>query len=149
MINAVEDGSVKLTTNKQKGNYGEMKMDDYFESQGYSRVSTGRVTSLDDKIVKGIDGVYENASPPPKFVIGEAKYGTSQLSNTQHGKQMSEQWISGNQRLEKSVGTKLADAIREEQYLNPENVKKVLIKIETDGTVTETVLDSAAKVMKK
>src|SRR5690625_7037636 len=37
-------------TNKQKGNYGKMKMDDYFESQGYERISKTLVTSLDDKL---------------------------------------------------------------------------------------------------
>src|SRR5699024_9072882 len=38
-IESVESGEVALKTNKQKGNYGEMKMDDYFESQGYERIS--------------------------------------------------------------------------------------------------------------
>lgn len=65
-IESVENGEVALKTNKQKGNYGEMKMDDYFESQGYERISNDRVTGLDDKLSKGIDGVYENANPPPK-----------------------------------------------------------------------------------
>src|SRR5690625_1839368 len=49
-IESVESGEVALKTNKQKGNYGEMKMDDYFESQGYERISKTLVTSLDDKL---------------------------------------------------------------------------------------------------
>ena len=44
----MENGSVKLKTNKRKGNYGEMKMDVHFENQGYTRLNKDRVTSLDD-----------------------------------------------------------------------------------------------------
>ncbi|MDI2588769.1 T7SS effector LXG polymorphic toxin [Psychrobacillus sp. NEAU-3TGS] len=58
VVEEVETGNITLVTNKQKGNYGEMKMDIHFESQGFTRISNDRVTSLDDKIVKGIDGVY-------------------------------------------------------------------------------------------
>ncbi|TKI88477.1 cytosolic protein, partial [Bacillus cereus] len=36
-----------------------MKMDDFFESQTYTRISDDRVLTLDQKIVKGIDGIYE------------------------------------------------------------------------------------------
>src|SRR5690625_4032991 len=104
-IESVESGEVALKTNKQKGNYGEMKMDDYFESQGYERISNDRVTGLDDKLSKGIDGVYENANHPPKYVIAEAKYNTAQLSNTKRsGRQMSDKWIDGENRLIEAVG---------------------------------------------
>lgn len=92
-IESVENGEVALKTNKQKGNYGEMKMDDYFESQGYERISNDRVTGLDDKLSKGIDGVYENANPPPKYVIAESKYNTAQLGYTKDGK-MGDGWIN-------------------------------------------------------
>ncbi|SDD98286.1 hypothetical protein SAMN04488126_102226 [Bhargavaea beijingensis] len=78
-IKSVESGKTKLKNNQQKGNYGEMKMDVHYESQGYTRISEGRVTKLDQPIAKGIDGVYENSTPPPKFIIAEAKYNTSRL----------------------------------------------------------------------
>ncbi|PEE34459.1 hypothetical protein COL91_14365 [Bacillus pseudomycoides] len=84
---SVESGEVVLKTTKRKGNYGEMKMDDFFESQTYTRISDDRVLTLDQKIVKGIDAVYENASPPPKYVIAEAKYNTSKFGKTNDGKQ--------------------------------------------------------------
>lgn len=35
IIRGVEKGDISLTNNIQKGNYGEMKMDSYFKSQGY------------------------------------------------------------------------------------------------------------------
>jgi hypothetical protein len=53
-------------------------------------ISNDRATGLDDKIAKGIDDVYYNQGSPPKYIIGEAKYGSSKLSNTQNGRQMSD-----------------------------------------------------------
>ncbi|MFR6393684.1 MAG: hypothetical protein ACLUN0_13085 [Roseburia sp.] len=46
IIKGVENGEIQLSNNIQKGNYGEMKMDAYFESQGYERISLDRVTDL-------------------------------------------------------------------------------------------------------
>ncbi|MED2479279.1 hypothetical protein P4160_29850, partial [Bacillus thuringiensis] len=97
------------------------------------------------KIVKGIDGIYENSSPPPKYVIAEAKYNTAQLSNTKDGKQMSETWIDGSRRLESTVGEEMADKIREEMLLNPENVQNILINVDKDGNVVKSILDSSGK----
>ncbi|WP_439022307.1 T7SS effector LXG polymorphic toxin [Bacillus thuringiensis] len=145
VIESVESGEVALKTTKRKGNYGEMKMDDFFESQTYTRISDDRVLTLDQKIVKGIDAVYENSSPPPKYVIAEAKYNTAQLSNTKDGKQMSETWIDGSRRLESTVGEEMADKIREEMLLNPENVQNILINVDKDGNVVKSILDSSGK----
>lgn len=122
----MEDGTVELKTNKRKGNYGEMKMDVHFESQGYTRVSKDRVTGLGDKIAKGIDGVYEKKGPPHEFIIGEAKYNTARLGKMKDG-------------------TKQADSIREKQYLNSENVQSMLIKINDQGKIAESILDGNAK----
>ncbi|MBC1604907.1 hypothetical protein HCJ39_09300 [Listeria rocourtiae] len=148
VIRDVESGAVKLITTKRKGNYGEMKMDVHYESTTYTRISSDRATSLDDKIVKGIDGIYENASPPPKYVIAEAKYNTSRLSKTQDGLQMSDTWVEQSRRLEKAVGKSKADEIIQETLLNPENVEKVLINIDKNGKVVESVLDEAGKKIK-
>ncbi|OTX18484.1 hypothetical protein BK721_19435 [Bacillus thuringiensis serovar nigeriensis] len=145
VIESVESGEVALKTTKRKGNYGEMKMDDFFESQTYTRISDDRVLTLDQKIVKGIDGIYENSSPPPKYVIAEAKYNTAQLSNTKDGKQMSETWIDGSRRLESTVGEEMADKIREEMLLNPENIQNILINVDKDGNVVKSILDSSGK----
>ena len=43
IIKGVENGEIPLSNNIQKGNYGEMKMDAYFESQGYERISLDRL----------------------------------------------------------------------------------------------------------
>ena len=81
-----------------------MKMDEHYDSKGFEKMHNG-VESLDDKIHHGIDGVYKNNNPngQPKYVVAEAKYGSSQLGNTKKsGRQMSDAWISKN--LDKVVG---------------------------------------------
>ncbi|EAC3172378.1 cytosolic protein [Listeria monocytogenes] len=124
-------------------------MDSYMESvRGASRISGNPVTSLDDIINKGIDGVYETASPPPKYIIAEAKYGTSKLNLTDDGLQMSDTWIKRSERLEKAVGIDKAEDIKMEMFLNPENVQKVLIHVDANGNVVESILDTAGKKMK-
>ncbi|EKB5971602.1 cytosolic protein [Listeria monocytogenes] len=116
--------------------------------RGASRISGNPVTSLDDIINKGIDGVYESASPPPKYIIAEAKYGTSKLNLTDDGLQMSDTWIKRSERLEKAVGIDKAEDIKMEMFLNPENVQKVLIHVDANGNVVESILDTAGKKMK-
>lgn len=146
IISSVKKGEVILETTKYKGNFGEVVMDSYMESvRGASRISGNPVTSLDDIINKGIDGVYESASPPPKYIIAEAKYGTSRLNLTKNGLQMSDEWIEESMRLEKAVGKTKADEIIREMILNPNNVEKVLINVDQNGNVIESILDSAGK----
>ena len=114
-IDSVESGETELKTNKQKGNYGEMKMDQYYEGQGYDRVSLDSIESLDDPIHHGIDGVYYKADGDPPYIVAEAKYGSSQLSTTKNGvKQMSSEWITD--RLEASVGKDMANEMIFEGY---------------------------------
>ncbi|HHY0837458.1 TPA: hypothetical protein ACVW80_003435 [Bacillus thuringiensis] len=141
VIESVESGEVALKTTKRKGNYGEMKMDDFFESQTYTRISDDCVLTLDQKIVKGIDAVYENSSPPPKYVIAEAKYNTSKLGKTNDGKQMSEDWILGSERLDSTLSKEKADEIVEEMLLNPENVQRIVIQVMPDGTIVKKILE--------
>ena len=148
-IESVESGEVALKTNKQKGNYGEMKMDDYFESQGYERISKTLVTSLDDKLSKGIDGVYENANPPPQYVIAEAKYNTAQLSNTKRsGKQMSDKWIDSENRLVDAVGMDKADEIMTEIMFNQDNVEKILVKVNKNGDIVKSNIGNNGYLVK-
>lgn len=86
-------------------NYAEMKIDDYFETQTFriggnkgklKRVSSRTVKTFDDKIVSGIDGIYEFSSPPPKYIISEVKYNKATLSKEvtkSGGSQMSKKWV--------------------------------------------------------
>lgn len=134
LIKRVERGDLLLRNNLQKGNYGEMKMDIYFENQGYKRISFNRVTDLDTPTHHGIDGVYYNPNGHPPYVIGEAKYGSSQLNMTRDGKQMSDSWINGSDRLTNAVGKDIADDILLEGY------SKQVINISPNGDIKTTAL---------
>lgn len=146
IIKAIENGDIELVTTKQKGNYGEMKMDDFFESQGYQRISSDRVIDLNTPTHQGIDGVYYNPNGHPPYVIGEAKYGTSKLSILSDGTpQMSDDWITGGNkvsRLEQSVGIDLADDILLEGY------EKILTKIDTNGNIITYAIDASGNIIK-
>ena len=132
----------KNATNKQKGNFGEIASADNMtnnpalKKQGYDleRIGKDAPTGLDDKIEKGIDGIYKNNTPPPKYVIDEAKYDTSTLSQkTKDGAQMSDDWIKGSKRLEKQVGPREAKEI--EKAINNGEVEKVISKVDENGSV--------------
>lgn len=82
----------------------------YFKEYAYDAV--GNVTVITDAVRR----VYEDPKGGlPKFVISEAKYGTSL---------MSDKWIVV--RLEEAVGAKKAKEIILEMTLNPDNVHTTL-----------------------
>ena len=146
IINDVENGDIPLTNNIQKGNYGEMKMDEYFESQGYERISLDTVTDINTPTHQGIDGVYYNPDGHPPYIIGEAKYGSSRLSTlADRTPQMSVEWIEGGKgtpRLELNVGKSVADDILLEGY------DSVLVNIDKDGNVITHMLDENGQIIK-
>lgn len=114
LLRRIEEGEIPLDDAQQKGNYGEMKTDQYFRNQGYQRISRNTVTSLDDSTHQGIDGVYYNPNETPPFVVAEAKYGSGKLRMTESGKQMSKEWIS--ERLCDAVGEEWKKQILEQGY---------------------------------
>src|SRR5699024_8598862 len=77
----VEGFNPKTATNKQKGNFGEIVSSDNIlnnqslKDAGYDLKPVGRSapSTLDDKIVKGIDGLYENTNPNSniRYVVDE------------------------------------------------------------------------------
>lgn len=127
---AIKEGLEKIKngenlTNEELGNLGEMMMDQYYISKGYTPLNKNRVTSLDDRkggFKTGIDGVYEktDSDGSESYVIADAKYNTSQLSDTNDGKQMSDNWI--DKRLDDAVGKEKADEIRDAAEDDPDSV---------------------------
>lgn len=142
IINSVESGRVELLNNIQKGNFGEMKMDQIMRQNGYKRISTDRVTDLNQAGHQGIDGVYENPNGHPPYIVGEAKYGSSRLGNTADGRQMSKTWIDN----------RLDDAVENEELsekIKNSNYGSVIIKnIKSDGNYVERNLDNKGYVIK-
>ena len=140
----VENGDILLSNNIQKGNYGEMNMDVYFKSQGYERISLDRVTDLNAPTHQGIDGVYYNLDGHPPYIIGEAKYGSSRLAILADGTpQMSDKWIID--RLENAVGEGVANDIKMEMILNPDNVGSILVHVSSNGEIDITKLIDGIK----
>ncbi|WP_242274558.1 T7SS effector LXG polymorphic toxin [Bacillus cereus group sp. BfR-BA-01310] len=152
----VHDFDAKTATNKQKGNYGEIKSSDNLlnnqslKDAGFDLkpVGKGAPSTINDKIVKGIDGLYENANPNSniKYVIDEAKFGSSQLGKTKDGPQMSDGWLTGTKteksRILKAVDgdKRLADKIT--KALEDSEVERVLSKIDSSGNVKTYRLDA-------
>ena len=113
----------------------------------------GAPSSIDDKIVKGIDGLYENtnADSTIKYVIDEAKFGSSQLGKTKDGPQMSNDWLTGSEtgksRILKAVdgdsqlATKIVDA------LDDGEVERVLSKVDGSGNVKTFRIDADGNVV--
>ena len=137
IIKQVEKGKLKLTDNIQKGNYGEMKMDQYYEKKGYVRISQDRVMSLDEPVHQGLDGVYYNVDKQkgePTYIIAEAKYNQSKLGYTKYdGKQMSDQWIFRSKRLDDDVTKGIAKEIRKANA--KADCEKQVVHVFPDGTV--------------
>ena len=132
----------RLSTNAEKGIYGEHLSDAYMRAQGHQKLNGGGVpTPLPPVPVRGqgIDGVWKHHCPPPDYIITEAKYGKSRLSMTKDGKQMSDNWVRGSKRLNKAVDDDvLANEVR--KSMRRGRVEKRLHQIAIDGTVTETIL---------
>ena len=131
-----------LAGTAQKGVYGEHVSDTYMRAQGHVKLNDGgRLTPPPPGGTargNGLDGVWRHASPPPDYVITEAKYGTAQLAMTQDGRQMSDGWIRGSNRLERATSPK--EAIRIRSAMRGGRVEKRLHKITAQGTLIETIL---------
>ena len=129
----------KTATAKQKGNFGEIVSDTHLKQKhSLKRIGDKPPKTIDDKLRKGIDGIYENNSPPPKYVINESKYGQGKLNpNTADGPQMSDKWIEN--RLEKQLGPDKADEII--RAMKNGEADKVLSKVDESGNVSTFKLD--------
>ena len=115
-------------TDAEKGNLGEILMDQYYISQGYMPIHFPRVTDLEHKSGQGIDGIYEkiNLDKSKEYVIADAKVNSSKLSKglADGTDQMSDAWIE--KRLDNAVGKEKADEIRDAYEDNPESVSKTV-----------------------
>ena len=134
---------------QEKGNYGEMKVDQDPREKGYERISTDVVTDLKDPTHKGIDGVYYNPDGDPPYLIVDAKYDKAKLKDEiGDGRQMSQKWIDA--RLDDAVGKDVADEIRMAQ-LNGD-VGCYVGKVAEGGDLTAEVIyqqvDEAGEIVK-
>ena len=153
----IKDFDPDVASTLQKSNAGEILADDNMrivrENVGangntYTLESIGRPapSGIDDPIVKGIDGIYKNQTPPPSYVINETKWGSSKINqHTLDGLQMSEEWVVNRlDKLDDETRMNLQDA------LESGDVDFVISKVDTSGKVSTyyatSVTDSAGQV---
>ena len=124
---------VRRMGNAQKGVFGEAIADNHMASKGYTKINGENVKIGDAPKGPGIDGIYQNSSPPPQYVVADAKYGTSQLGTLKDGtRQMSDDWIDN--RLNQEVGRRIADELREAGY------ERMVLRVDEFGNVVEKIL---------
>jgi hypothetical protein len=113
-------------------------------------ISNNVIDSLNDPIHKGLDAVFEFSNPPPKYIVAEVKFNTTNNSDwkptisrtvTQSkGSQMTTKWIEFN--LEETLSfNKLTDIMGE-------GYDSVLISIDR-GKIISQELDKTAKIIDK
>lgn len=155
----IKDFDPEVASTLQKSNAGEILADDNMrivrENVGangntYTLESIGRPApgGIDDPIVKGIDGIYRNQTPPPSYVINETKWGSSEINqHTKSGPQMSEQWV--RDRINALDG---AEKFKLKEALDDGDVEFVISKVDTSGNVStyyaEEITDSTGRIVK-
>ncbi|NVK53667.1 MAG: hypothetical protein HWD85_12095 [Flavobacteriaceae bacterium] len=129
--------------NNTKGNWGEMKTDQFFLNLDQRWKPLHEMTAnWNNPIDKGIDGIFQNMDfrpkpPPPEFIIAESKSFGATLIDTKSGFQMSSKWI----------GDRIEKAIRKSNpYLDDIAIEELVEKI-SDGY--ESVLISWKNINKE
>ena len=153
-LDSVMLGSELLDSTQRKGNFGEILMDEYYKAKGYEKIDLRKdvIRELDDKIEKGIDAIYckkDNAGNVVEYIIGEAKYGTSQLNNLVDGtRQMDNDWVT--ERLKDALGADSQDIKKITDLLenNDSSISKVVFRVDSDGLISEKILDADGYIKK-
>ena len=126
-------------TNAQKGTMGEL----FGESVTKQIIPDGQKLSTIQTIgSKGIDDLYKVNRPDVDYVIVEYKFNTATQGMTNDGLQASQSWITGSDRLVKSVG-KEAGSVRDS--IEAGRTETWLINVMPDGSSNIKVLDQAGK----
>ena len=119
--------ALKSTNPTKRGNIGEQFTAlDKVVKRGWKMISPKNLPKdMNDKGHQGIDGIFEKDG---KFIIVDAKYGTSELQDTDDGKQMSKNWILNRIKAYCGADEKLAERIKFE--LKKGNIKCMVAKID-------------------
>ena len=98
----------------------------------------------------GVDDLYKVNRSDVDFVVIEYKFNTSQLSNTQDGKQMSDSWLRGDKtdydRIDEAVGGDQNMATNVHLALESGRIEKWVVRTMPDGQVYVSVLDKNGRV---
>ncbi|MBP2624208.1 hypothetical protein [Streptococcus oricebi] len=155
----IQDFDPEVATTTQKGNVGEILADQHLlqvrdkvgphgESYHLERIGRPAPESINEATVKGIDGIYKNSTPPPSYVINEAKFGSSQLNaHTETGPQMSKKWIE-----KRLFGLDEVEQMKIRRALRKGDIDMVVSKVDYSGNITtyhvQEMLDETGKVIR-
>nr|AOE06509.1 hypothetical protein [uncultured bacterium]CCG00251.1 conserved hypothetical protein [uncultured Dokdonia sp.] len=137
IVTQVKEGIISLSTSIRKGNFGEIVVDlDFFE-KGYKDIHINKVNSIDHPNYQGIDHIFQDEISG-QYVIVETKWRNTPISTTLTGRQVSDSWIVGNNRLLNAVGgnDQLASEILTNDYL------RVIARVQPDGSIAYRLADS-------
>jgi len=132
---------IASASNNAKGAFGEIASDALLTEKGFKPLHPRKTALTQGWGETGIDGVFVKDG---KYYIVEAKYhGQATLSTSSNGtKQMSDPWITGNNRVLNAVGGNRTLA---EEVLG--NYKRILAEVAPDGTVVYKELDAMANTI--
>ncbi|MFL1663765.1 hypothetical protein ABTB31_12885, partial [Bacillus cereus] len=92
-----------------------------------------------------------NAESKIKYVIDEAKFGSSQLGKTKDGRQMSNDWLNGaktrKSRILKAVDGDMKLSIKITNALKKGEVERVLSKVDSTGNVKTYRIDAKGDII--
>ena len=176
IVKSIDDPETQLISPKHikdftpKGNFGEIVVDVDLEGTGHiQRISIKRVESLDAPMHHGIDGVYENMTPPPKYLVVDSKYLGAEAAKAETyaprmsktkttGRQLSDGWIRNNLR-DQFIDADGILSVENEQKLNEildaidmeddSICMRLGAKVDNAGNVTYYKYNSEGKVLKE
>jgi hypothetical protein len=138
---------LKSASSGEKGQYGEARAKTYMQDEHPNLQKTGRDKGVFEN---GIDGVYKNKTPPPDYVLVEAKYNKASMGYTKDGKQMSDGWLTGKNtgfdRIGDAVGREEAAQVR--KSLDTGKTEKWLLRVDEQGGVSKRLLDVSGNMIR-
>ncbi|WP_076752634.1 PAAR-like protein [Elizabethkingia anophelis] len=140
IIRQIKNGDLELSSSARKGNFGEMAADRDMMNKGYDPLHE-RLTDIDAPTHQGIDGVFKDPDPPPKYVVVDAKYGQAGLNTLADGtRQMSDDWIQD--RLANTVSR------QEMRQMMTNGYERVVAKVDEAGNITYRKVNSDGYIIK-
>jgi len=139
--------SMSQLTNAQKSAAGELFGENTVKQIVPEGTKLARVPGVGET---GIDDLYKVSRPDVdyvnieyKFVTDPKKAGSSSLDSTLDGKQGSQSWLMGSDRLERSVGADTAIDVR--KAINSGRTETWVVRTYADGSTEIQVLDAMGK----
>lgn len=118
----------KLTSG-QKGVIGELLGPQTVKNVVPSATRLSRTGEIGSQ---GLDDVYKVTTANADYLVVEYKFGTSPLGKTADGLQMSDEWVTGSDRILKAVGNS-AEASKIEAAIRSGRVEKWIVHTDPAG----------------